>query len=402
MAGFQITAPVIPSQIAAAGGVLGGANLTTQYRGVFVSAAGTVTESSTIVTDSSGRLGVAGNVLIGTTTPYGTEKLGVNGEVYFNAATGALRSDANGWAIGATPLATSKLRINGEILILGGTITQPGLQVGDINSGIYAPAAGIVGCTINGTEAWRTDTSRNILIGTTTQYSTEKLGVNGSVYVNGDLQLPATTFTSQIGVVKKGGSRFIHDFNYGNNGTVTTAGFNTFVGINAGNFTMGSTATTTTQASYNTASGYSSLFSNTTGHSNTASGYSSLFSNTAGHSNTASGHSSGRYIADGSSPNQTSNTSIYLGASTKASADGNSNETVIGYNAIGNGSNSVTLGNASVTKTVLRGNVITSPLASVTPANNGELMVEATSNTTLTFKLKGTDGTVRSGTITLA
>ncbi len=42
------------------------------------------------------------------------------------------------------------------------------------------------------------------------------------------------------------------------------------------------------------------------------------------------------------------------------------------------------------------------PLASRTPANNGELTVEATSNTTLTFKLKGSDGTVRSGTITLS
>jgi len=47
-------------------------------------------------------------------------------------------------------------------------------------------------------------------------------------------------------------------------------------------------------------------------------------------------------------------------------------------------------------------NVISRPSASITPANNSELVVEATSNTTLTFKLKGTDGTVRSGTITLA
>jgi hypothetical protein len=40
--------------------------------------------------------------------------------------------------------------------------------------------------------------------------------------------------------------------------------------------------------------------------------------------------------------------------------------------------------------------------ASSTPANNGDLMFEATSNTTVTVKLKGTDGTVRSGTITLS
>ena len=40
------------------------------------------------------------------------------------------------------------------------------------------------------------------------------------------------------------------------------------------------------------------------------------------------------------------------------------------------------------------------PSASVTPANNGDLMVQATSNTQITFKLRGTDGTVRSGSIT--
>jgi len=48
------------------------------------------------------------------------------------------------------------------------------------------------------------------------------------------------------------------------------------------------------------------------------------------------------------------------------------------------------------------GDVTTVPSASVTPANNGDLMVQATSNTQITFKLKGTDGTVRSGSITLA
>ena len=42
------------------------------------------------------------------------------------------------------------------------------------------------------------------------------------------------------------------------------------------------------------------------------------------------------------------------------------------------------------------------PGSSVTPSANGDLSVEATSNTTLTFKFKGDDGVVRSGTITLS
>jgi hypothetical protein len=42
------------------------------------------------------------------------------------------------------------------------------------------------------------------------------------------------------------------------------------------------------------------------------------------------------------------------------------------------------------------------PSASRTPAANGDLEIEATNNTTLTFKFKGSDGTVRSGTVTLS
>lgn len=42
------------------------------------------------------------------------------------------------------------------------------------------------------------------------------------------------------------------------------------------------------------------------------------------------------------------------------------------------------------------------PPASATPANNGDLVIQATSNTSLTFKLKGDDGVVRSGSVTLS
>jgi hypothetical protein len=47
-------------------------------------------------------------------------------------------------------------------------------------------------------------------------------------------------------------------------------------------------------------------------------------------------------------------------------------------------------------------NIIFSPGSSITPTLNGTVTIEATNNTTLTFKLKGSDGTVRSGTVTLS
>lgn len=42
------------------------------------------------------------------------------------------------------------------------------------------------------------------------------------------------------------------------------------------------------------------------------------------------------------------------------------------------------------------------PQANAVPQEVGDLVIQATSNTSLTFKFRGTDGTVRSGSITLA
>lgn len=61
----------------------------------------------------------------------------------------------------------------------------------------------------------------------------------------------------------------------------------------------------------------------------------------------------------------------------------------------------LTSGNAQVARDLVCRNTIQSPQSSVTPGSNGQLVVEATSNTTLTWKLKGSDGTVRSSTVTL-
>jgi hypothetical protein len=86
-------------------------------------------------------------------------------------------------------------------------------------------------------------------------------------------------------------------------------------------------------------------------------GYHALYSNTTGSQNTALGYNAGRYITGGSAPNATSTNSLYLGYDTRALASGDTNEIVIGYLATGVGSNSVVLGNNSITKTILKGNV---------------------------------------------
>ncbi len=112
-----------------------------------------------------------------------------------------------------------------------------------------------------------------------------------------------------------------------------------------------------TTGANNMANGYNALFSNTTGNNNTANGYLSLRFNTTGVFNTASGSDAGSYIADGSTANTTGDYNVFLGAGTKALADNDQNEIVIGYNAIGLGSNTVVLGNDSITDTYLKGDV---------------------------------------------
>ena len=58
--------------------------------------------------------------------------------------------------------------------------------------------------------------------------------------------------------------------------------------------------------------------------------------------------------------------------------------------------------NASTAASYSAGPWTWKPAASATPANNGDLTFEATSNTSVTVKLKGSDGTVRSAVLTLA
>lgn len=107
----------------------------------------------------------------------------------------------------------------------------------------------------------------------------------------------------------------------------------------------------------NSAFGMSSLASNRTGSNNIAIGYYSLTGNDTGSNNIAIGTSAARFIAGTTSSPENLNNSILIGNNTRPSLENNINEIVIGATAIGNGSNSVTLGNDNITKTYLKGNV---------------------------------------------
>ncbi|MGH8709759.1 MAG: tail fiber domain-containing protein, partial [Burkholderiales bacterium] len=118
--------------------------------------------------------------------------------------------------------------------------------------------------------------------------STNSLGIGTGTPLDalhisvGSIRLDDTTNVNQFGAINKGANRFLHNFNYGNNGTVTTNGSNTFLGVNSGNYTMGATATSADQSSYNTGVGVDALLANTTGSLNTGVGGNALSSNTTG------------------------------------------------------------------------------------------------------------------------
>ena len=183
----------------------------------------------------------------------------------------------------------------------------------------------------------------------------------------------------------------------------TSGSYNTAVGSNSllsntagrDNTSVGYEALRFNQANGNTASGYQSMRQNIGGGRNTALGYTALYSNTTasynvavgaqalggatsgernvaigagaldanvtGSYNTVLGGFAGRYFADGLSTvdfgepangphmNSKIDNSILIGAWSKPNNINQTNQIVIGYNAIGNGSNTIQLGNSGIT-----------------------------------------------------
>lgn len=103
----------------------------------------------------------------------------------------------------------------------------------------------------------------------------------------------------------------------------------------------------------NVAVGAQSLYA-ATGSDNTAVGHNGLRYITVGNGNLALGSLAGTQIASGTELLSATN-SIFIGNDARANASGQSNQIVIGNGAIGLGTNSVVIGNATTESTRLRG-----------------------------------------------
>ena len=131
------------------------------------------------------------------------------------------------------------------------------------------------------------------------------------------------------------------------------------VGLGGGNnvtnaaFGVSALAANTTGAQ-NFAAGYQAMISNTEGGQNIALGYRALGYNTTTSGNVAVGYAAGRYTSTDAA-NQTSSNCVFVGWNSRPLGTGETNEIVIGASSIGNGSNTVTIGNDSITKTFLKG-----------------------------------------------
>lgn len=109
--------------------------------------------------------------------------------------------------------------------------------------------------------------------------------------------------------------------------------------------------------SSNSGFGTNCFQNNTNGSNNSGFGTNCFLNTINGSNNSGFGRDAGRYISDGSTSLTTANNSTFIGYGTKASANSVTNENVFGYNAIGIGSNTVMLGDSTVTITATYGKI---------------------------------------------
>ena len=182
-------------------------------------------------------------------------------------------------------------------------------------------------------------------------------------------------------------------------GRANTTGIeNTFLGYQGGSFnTTGSGNTLvgfyasrlSTTASQNASLGYQSLGINTTGSFNSVVGYQALQYATTGQANVAIGWNAGSTHTGGGGVANNPSNSIYIGYDTKSPLNNQTNQIVIGFGAIGAGSNTATLGNTSITTTRLRGAVQGGSFVKDGGTSSQYLMADGSVTTGYTYNFSG-------------
>ena len=268
-----------------------------------------------------------------------------------------------------------KLDVAGDILINGITI---GRGSGNVSSN-----------TANGFEALRFNTigDRNTAFG----YQTLRTNVDD----NGLTAIGYSALYSNNG----GGLNTAVGYQALYSNTVAnenTAVGSSTLGLTVGggrNTAVGSAAMITNVGGSNNLALGTDALRNATANSNTAVGSYSLRTNINGSNNVAVGKDSGTFLSNGTTAVTATTNGVFIGSGTSPAANGQNNQIVIGYQAIGIGSNSVVIGNDSITKTLLKGNV-----GIGTTTTNYKLEVNNTSAGNLTTALTLNNGSSTTNT----
>jgi hypothetical protein len=272
----------------------------------------------------------------------------------------------------------------------------------------------------NNTDRIKITSTGNVSIGATTAGARLDVRAQGALSTDIILRTRNSADTRNFLVVNGAGDVFnngaggvaSNTFFGENSGRSATGDLNTFFGASAGrdnttgvtnSFFGNSSGRATTTGGSNSFFGRAAGLSNTAGAANSYFGASagqnangtgnvflgnaSALNITVGNSNISIGNNSAISILSGANLTQ-SNESIFIGQGTKANANNETNQIVIGHNAIGLGSNTVVIGNTSIVTTQLRGTVRLSLQASAPTGVEGAIYYDST-----TKKHYGHDGT---------
>ncbi len=344
----------------------------------------------------------SGNVGVGTSGP--TQKLDIAGSINVSAGSA--------YRYNGTPVITAQPSLNNYFFGNAGNLTMTGAENTFVGSQSgFSNTTGIQNAFFGSYAGYANTTgSYNSFFGDSAgQYTTTTSG--NSFFGNEAGRYNTTGFDNSF---------------FGNvAGNSNTTGFeNTYVGSFAGLYNETGTANTIigyTAAgydgggsySYNTilghyAAGYLSTGSantiigksagrlNTTGANNAFLGAYASQSNTTGSGNTALGYQAGYNSSVALSTNANS---VFIGRDANTSVDGLTNAIAVGYQAQATQSNQVVLGNASITQTLLRGNVglgDTTPASLLTVGNGDLFQVNSTG------AIASAAGITSSGTITFS
>lgn len=224
-----------------------------------------------------------------------------------------------------------------------------GIIYKDANTFIHDFAYGNNGAvTIEGQNVFVGESAGNLTMGST---GTETYHGSRNVGVGFNALIALTTGNRNVAIGHQAADSLTEGYRniaIGSNalGLATTSYETTSVGMNS--------LRACTTGYKNAAFGWGALDDLTEGYFNIAVGYQSLGGITTGYNNTAFGYDAGRFITGGSTPNTTGNQSLFLGDNTRANADGETCQIVIGSGVTGLGANTGVIGMDCMTKMELR------------------------------------------------